>query len=71
MLKDLKDPAAVLPRDPETGEQRRRAGAARRKKVVAAVVVTVLAAGLLALVFIQGRSAARSGRAAGVEERGR
>ena len=71
MLKDLKDPAAVLPRDPETGEQRRRAGAARRKKLVAAVVVTILAAGLLALVFIQGRSAARSGRATGAEERGR
>jgi serine/threonine-protein kinase len=60
MLRDLQDPSAVPPRDPQTGERRRRAGAARRRRVVAAAVVAVLVAVLLALVWIQGRSAAGS-----------
>jgi serine/threonine-protein kinase len=70
LLKDLQDPASVPTRDPATGERRMRAGAARRRRRVAAAVVLVLLAGLLALVWIQGRSAASAGRPAGVE-RGR
>jgi serine/threonine-protein kinase len=70
LLKDLQDPASVPPRDPETGERRMRAGAARRRRRVAAAVVLALLGGLLALVWVQGRSAASAGRPAGVE-RGR
>jgi len=70
MLKDLKDPFAVPPRDPRTGERRRRAGAARRRRILAATVVAAVLAALFALVWIQGRSAAVSGRPGGVE-RGR
>jgi len=70
LLKDLKDPFAVPPRDPQTGERRRRAGAARRRRILAATAVAAVLAALFALVWIQGRSAAVSGRPAGVE-RGR
>jgi serine/threonine protein kinase len=70
LLKDLQDPGAVQPRDPETGERRRRAGRARRRRFLAVAVLVAVAAGLLALVWVQGRSAARAGRPAGVE-RGR
>jgi serine/threonine-protein kinase len=68
MCKDLHDPSAVPPRDPETGERRRRAGAARRRRMVAAVVVAAVVAILLALVWIQGRSAAGPARPAGVSQ---
>ena len=69
LLRDLNDPEAVAPRDPETGERRRRAGRARRRRIWGAAIVVAAVAGLLGLVWVQGRSAARGG-AAGVE-RGR
>ncbi len=71
MLRDLQDPAAVPPRDPRTGERRRRAGAARRRRVVVVVAVAALLAALLALVLVQGRSAAGSGRPPGALQQGR
>jgi len=70
MLRDLKDPSAVPPRDPETGDRRRRAGAACRRRVVAVAVVAALAAVLLALVWVQGHSAAGPGRSGGASQRG-
>ena len=70
LLKDLRDPSAVPPRDPQTGERRRRAGAARRRRILAAAAVAAVLAALFALVWIQGRSAAVSGKPTGVE-RGR
>ncbi|HET6440567.1 MAG TPA: serine/threonine-protein kinase [Anaeromyxobacter sp.] len=70
MCVDLGDPGEVPPRDPETGERRRRAGAARRRRRVALLAVAALVAGLLVLVYVQGRSAGQAGRPTGVE-RGR
>jgi eukaryotic-like serine/threonine-protein kinase len=69
LLRDLREPEAVPLRDPETGERRRRAGRARRRRVWVAAAVAAAVAGLVALVWVQGRSAARGG-VAGVE-RGR
>jgi serine/threonine-protein kinase len=69
MLKDLADPAAVPPRDPETGERRRRAGAARQRRLVAGVVVGAVILGLSTLVCVQGRSARPAPRAGTAERR--
>jgi serine/threonine-protein kinase len=69
MQRDLADPAAVPPRDPETGERRRRAGAARRRKVVAGAAVGAIVAGLTALMCVQGRTAVPAARPGVVERR--
>ncbi len=71
MGQELRDPSAVPPRDPRTGERRRRAGAARRRRLVVIAVVVALVAGLLVLVLVQGRSAAGPARNGGAAQQGR
>jgi eukaryotic-like serine/threonine-protein kinase len=55
MLRDLKNPAAVPPRDPHTGARRRR-GLLPRRFVMPLVIVAILA-GLAALIAVTGRKA--------------
>jgi len=71
MCTDLRDPSAVPPRDPRTGERRRRAGAARRRRLVVVAVVAAVVAVLLVLVWIQGRSAVGPGPQGVGVQRGR
>ncbi len=61
MLADLRDPSAVPPRDPETGERRRRHRAAGRRRTRLGVALAIVLAALAALLWLTER---RSGAAA-------
>jgi len=63
MLADLKNPSAVQPRDPETGERARRGGSRVSRRVVLFLVVPLIVAGLGALVWLSARHAPAAPRA--------
>jgi serine/threonine-protein kinase len=55
LLADLKDPAAVPTRDPETGARREAARRRARRRLAVGVILAVLAVGLAALVWSSSR----------------
>jgi eukaryotic-like serine/threonine-protein kinase len=57
LLKDLQDPSAVPPRDPETGAERRRSAVRVRRNVLVVAVVAGVLCGLGALVWLSARQA--------------
>jgi serine/threonine protein kinase len=59
LLADLKNPSAVLPRDPAIGATRRRAGARVRRRFVLSVVVAAVLATLASLIWLSARDAPR------------
>ncbi|HEX9049533.1 MAG TPA: serine/threonine-protein kinase [Anaeromyxobacter sp.] len=61
MCADLRDPAAVAVRDPETGLRRRAAAARKRRQVVLRAAVAALVVGLGALVWLSSRAPAPPG----------
>ena len=62
LLADLRNPAAVPPRDPERGARRRRGGFRVPQKYAVPITVVVILAGLVSLVWLSHRHAAHGPR---------
>ncbi len=58
LLADLRDPSAVPPRDPATGQARRRGRARASRRVLLSAVIAAVLAGLASLVWLTARHAA-------------
>jgi len=57
LLADLKNPASVPPRDPETGLSRRRASTQAKRRVLLSVVTVAILAAMASLVWLSARHA--------------
>ncbi len=58
LLRDLENPSAVPPRDPETGAARRRSRSRRQRRVILSVAFAAALAGLGSLVWLSARQPA-------------
>ncbi len=59
LLADLRNPSAVPPRDPETGQARRRVAARAKRRIVGAAVVVTVLVGMASLVWLSARHSAQ------------